>query len=139
MNSASSFRENRRASSHRQHRAPSGIDVRLFDIIHFGYIFWWIIPARVGFLVLVPGTALAGIAFVRRGRKPPCRPPPSDARNVLLIVWNTVQTDNLSLHGYGRKTSPNLERLAGRGVPLGLMTRGASRSPSVPWRPLLPK
>ena len=42
--------------------------------------------------------------------------PPADARNVLLIVWDTVRTGNLSLHGYGRKTSPNLERLASRGV-----------------------
>jgi arylsulfatase A-like enzyme len=43
-------------------------------------------------------------------------PPPADARNVLLIVWDTVRTANLSLHGYGRRTSPNLERLAARGV-----------------------
>jgi arylsulfatase A-like enzyme len=43
-------------------------------------------------------------------------PPPRDARNVLLIVWDTVRPGNLSLHGYGRQTSPNLERLAARGV-----------------------
>ena len=41
---------------------------------------------------------------------------PSGARNVLLIVWDTVRAGNLSLHGYGRRTTPNLERLAGRGV-----------------------
>ena len=35
---------------------------------------------------------------------------------MLLIVWDTVRAGNLSLHGYGRRTSPNLERLAGRGV-----------------------
>jgi arylsulfatase A-like enzyme len=44
---------------------------------------------------------------------PPAR---TDARNVLLIVWDTVRTGNLSLHGYGRRTSPNLERLASQGV-----------------------
>ena len=38
--------------------------------------------------------------------------PPAGAQNVLLIVWDTVRIDNLSLHGYPRKTSPNLERLA---------------------------
>ena len=43
-------------------------------------------------------------------------PAPAGARNVLLIVWDTVRTDNLSLHGYGRRTSPTLEDLAGRGV-----------------------
>ncbi len=42
--------------------------------------------------------------------------PPADARNLLLIVWDTVRARNLSLHGYARRTSPNLEQLAGRGV-----------------------
>jgi arylsulfatase A-like enzyme len=175
---------------------------RLFtsDFYRLGEHFPWIIPAGVGCLVLVPGMALAGIAFVCRGRvtlgwvvgilsfiglldvcarlpfelwaalllsgglavqsarlvasrhelflrlvyrtipllvvtvvaialvKSGGRAwaeyravttlpaPPANARNVLLIVWDTVRTDNLSLHGYGRKTSPNLERLAGNGV-----------------------
>ena len=35
---------------------------------------------------------------------------------MLLIVWDTVRAGNLSLYGYGRRTTPNLERLAGRGV-----------------------
>ena len=43
-------------------------------------------------------------------------PPPRAARNVLLIVWDTVRVGNLSLHGYPRRTTPNLERLAGRGT-----------------------
>jgi arylsulfatase A-like enzyme len=42
--------------------------------------------------------------------------PPAAARNVLLIVWDTVRAENLSLHGYGRRTSPNLELLASRGA-----------------------
>jgi arylsulfatase A-like enzyme len=43
-------------------------------------------------------------------------PAPVGARNVLLIVWDTVRAENLSLNGYERPTSPNLERLAGHGV-----------------------
>ena len=35
---------------------------------------------------------------------------------MLLIVWDTVRAGNLSLHGYGRRTTPNLERLAAGGV-----------------------
>ena len=35
---------------------------------------------------------------------------------MLLIVWDTVRAGNLSLHGYGRPTTPNLDRLARRGV-----------------------
>jgi arylsulfatase A-like enzyme len=33
-----------------------------------------------------------------------------------LIVWDTVRAGHLSLHGYGRRTSPNLEQFARRGV-----------------------
>ena len=175
---------------------------RLFasDFYRLGDHFRWIIPVGVGFLVLVPGAALAGIAIVRRGGLAfawvvgilsfvgfldVCARLPlelwaalllsgglavqsarlvaihresffwlvrrtmallvgavvaillvtyggrawsehqavsnlpsahADAQNVLLIVWDTVRTDNLSVHGYRRKTSPNLERLASRGV-----------------------
>ncbi len=38
------------------------------------------------------------------------------APNVLLIVLDTVRADRLSLYGYLRDTSPNLARLARRGV-----------------------
>ena len=43
---------------------------RLFtsDFYRLGDHFWWVIPIGVGFLVLVPGTALAGIAFLHRPR-----------------------------------------------------------------------
>ena len=36
--------------------------------------------------------------------------------NVLLVVLDTVRADHLSLHGYRRDTSPNLSRLARRGI-----------------------
>jgi arylsulfatase A-like enzyme len=55
-------------------------------------------------------------------------PPASvGARNVVLIVWDTVRAGNLSLYGYGRPTSPNLERLASRG------TRFDQAFASAPW------
>jgi arylsulfatase A-like enzyme len=38
------------------------------------------------------------------------------APNVLLIVLDTVRAESLSLYGYPRPTTPNLERLATRGV-----------------------
>jgi arylsulfatase A-like enzyme len=38
------------------------------------------------------------------------------APNVVLVVLDTVRADHLSLHGYGRDTSPNLTRLARRGI-----------------------
>ncbi len=44
-------------------------------------------------------------------------PPVSSASpNVLLIVMDTVRAESLSLYGYGRPTTPQLERLAKKGV-----------------------
>jgi arylsulfatase A-like enzyme len=40
----------------------------------------------------------------------------SNAPNVLLITLDTVRAQSLSLYGYQRRTSPNLERLASAGV-----------------------
>jgi arylsulfatase A-like enzyme len=36
----------------------------------------------------------------------------SSGPNVLLIVWDTVRADHLSLYGYGRRTTPWLEEFA---------------------------
>ena len=42
--------------------------------------------------------------------------PPADAPNVLLLILDTVRASNMSLYGYPRETTPNLERLAADGV-----------------------
>ncbi|HEY2804486.1 MAG TPA: sulfatase-like hydrolase/transferase [Gemmatimonadales bacterium] len=41
---------------------------------------------------------------------------PAGAPNVLLIVWDAVRASDLSLYGYPRPTSPNLEALAREGT-----------------------
>ena len=51
---------------------------------------------------------------------------PTSAPNVLLIVMDTVRAQNLSLHGYHRQTTPNLERWAKSGV---VFERAISASP----------
>ncbi|MGQ0764255.1 MAG: sulfatase [Gemmatimonadota bacterium] len=43
-------------------------------------------------------------------------PAPAEAPNVLLLILDTVRAANLSVYGYSRPTTPNLERLAGSGV-----------------------
>jgi arylsulfatase A-like enzyme len=53
--------------------------------------------------------------------------PPSNARNVVLIVWDTVRAANLSLYGYPRNTTPNLVRWARTGVRYNLAVAPA------PW------
>jgi arylsulfatase A-like enzyme len=83
--------------------------------------FLWVVRSTAPVLVV----AVLAIAALRLGGRawseyravaalPPA--PSTGARNVLLIVWDTVRTDNLSLHGYSRRTSPTLEGLASRGV-----------------------
>ena len=43
-------------------------------------------------------------------------PPPAAAKNVVLIVWDTVRAHNLSAYGYPRNTTPNLARWGRQGV-----------------------
>jgi hypothetical protein len=50
----------------------------------------------------------------------------SDHWNVILIVLDTLRADHLGSYGHDRPTSPNLDRLAGRGVRFELAT---SQSP----------
>lgn len=52
---------------------------------------------------------------------------PADSPNVIMLVMDTVRADHLSLYGYKRPTSPNLERLA----PEFLVCRNAISS--APW------
>lgn len=40
------------------------------------------------------------------------RPTPEGKPNVLLIVWDTVRADHLSLYNYGRQTTPKLDAWA---------------------------
>jgi arylsulfatase A-like enzyme len=79
----------------------------------------------------IAGLALAVIAVLACGREPAreSAPPPAtaapkpstpkarpDAPHLVLVVLDTVRRDHLSLHGYPRETSPNLEALAARGT-----------------------
>lgn len=54
--------------------------------------------------------AALAVAWWGRGRAPAERP------DVIVLVWDTVRADHLSLYGYPRPTTPNLEALARRGV-----------------------
>ena len=72
-------------------------------------------------LVGVLGVSAAGIVGLAVDRgvarvSRPARAPPSGAKNVLLIVLDTVRAESLSLYGYARDTTPNLARWAKKGV-----------------------
>lgn len=76
--------------------------------------------ARWGFPILLAVAAVIGIW--KPGRPAPTRhlvaptERPQDGPNVLLLVLDTVRADHLSLYGYDRATTPNLQRWAQRGV-----------------------
>lgn len=75
----------------------------------------WGLPVLATLVSLQAGWIAVGDQLRRRQELG--RPLPSpDAPNVILIVLDTVRADHLSLHGYERPTSPNLDRLAQRGV-----------------------
>ena len=68
-------------------------------------------------LVVCLSAALPGSrAWQRRAALAGLVQAPAGVPNVLLIILDTVRAANLSLYGYGRPTTPNLERWAKRGV-----------------------
>ncbi len=85
-------------------------------------------PSRIpAFERMLKGwTACAGLALIGTfslchwglpgGRTQPTPSPGERPRDVLLIVLDTVRARSLSLYGYDRPTTPNLARLARRGV-----------------------
>jgi arylsulfatase A-like enzyme len=74
------------------------------------------LPPLAGVVVLLIGLAAnrALFAEARGVRSLPAAAPA--APNVVLLVLDTVRADHTSLHGYHRDTTPNLARLARRGV-----------------------
>ena len=53
------------------------------------------------------GSAAAEAFLPKAGVRPP---------NILLVTVDTLRADHLSAWGYGRATSPNLDRLASQGL-----------------------
>jgi arylsulfatase A-like enzyme len=73
-------------------------------------------PMMAG-LVLLLGLGLHAALWWNERRALARLPTPAPgAPSVLLVVLDTVRAQNLSLHGYERRTSPELERLAAEGV-----------------------
>lgn len=72
----------------------------LLIVVVIGFVLFTFIRERV-----TEGRALAKLP-----------PAASNAPNVILITLDTVRAESLSLHGYERKTSPQLEKLAQEGA-----------------------
>ncbi len=73
------------------------------------------LPCLLGLVAILAGFAIA--PYWIKQRRESARPlPAAGSPNVLLIVLDTVRADHMSLHGYGRPTTPSLERLARQGI-----------------------
>jgi arylsulfatase A-like enzyme len=71
---------------------------------------------RRDFLKLA-GMASAGVLFPSFFRVlKPVMPAASGQKNVLVVVFDAFSAYHISLHGYGRKTTPNIDKLAERAV-----------------------
>jgi arylsulfatase A-like enzyme len=85
-----------------------------------GAAFLNLVRRTVGFLAAILITtmvvSLGGGAWAEHRQRSALPPSAPGAPNVLLIVWDTVRAANTSAYGYGRATTPNLERIASRGV-----------------------
>jgi arylsulfatase A-like enzyme len=78
---------------------------------------FWVrsLPVLMGIVALLAASVFGADWFKQRleARHPL---PPKGSPNVLFIVLDTVRADRLSLQGYRRPTTPNLERLAKNGI-----------------------
>jgi arylsulfatase A-like enzyme len=78
--------------------------------------------ARLLMIALAPLAVLPGLInpplqrWLERREVAGLSPARAGAPNVLLIILDTVRAASLSLYGYERETTPNLERLAARGI-----------------------
>ena len=111
-------------------RSAPWIEARLPQ---FGRLMRRATPALATILALLVGWAVGREAY-GRGRPGDGRPASiGRAPNVLLIVLDTVRADHLGLYGYDRDTTPNLARLASRGVRFDRAHSAApGRSPLTP-------
>ncbi len=73
------------------------------------------LPFLLGTVLLLLGAVL-GEDWLNQRRETTRALPPAGSPNVLFVVLDTVRRDHLSLHGYRRPTTPNLERLARDGI-----------------------
>lgn len=72
----------------------------------------WLVLALVVWAVAVPGSRRFAEWRTLSGLPPAA----AGAPNVLIVIWDTARALSLSLYGYERETTPELERLAARGA-----------------------
>jgi arylsulfatase A-like enzyme len=74
------------------------------------------LPWLIGFVAVLAGAMLGWQAREEHARVEARGTARAGAPNVLLLILDTVRAADLSLYGYGRRTSPELDRFAERGT-----------------------
>ncbi len=82
-------------------------DAGLFRLVRY---------AAPALAVVAIGWPLGNFLIERQEIHQVVKPPPPKTPNVLLVVWDTVRAESLSVYGHTRRTTPTLERLASTGV-----------------------
>ena len=85
------------------------------------------LPIFVGIVAILGIGSFDRLVLEERRTLAALPPAKAEAPNVLLILLDTVRADRLSAYGYNRDTTPNLKKLAARGVIFN-----EARSPA-PW------
>ena len=73
-------------------------------------------PLLAGTLLAILLARIGGRAWSEHRAVRSLPPALPNAQNLLLIVWDTVRADHVGLSRSGRRTTPHLETLAGRGT-----------------------
>jgi arylsulfatase A-like enzyme len=79
------------------------------------HVFPWPVLGPVAILVIL---VMSGHGFVREAPQPAADPvaPKPKPKNILILASDSFRADRLSCNGYGRNTSPNIDRLAAQGI-----------------------
>jgi arylsulfatase A-like enzyme len=73
-------------------------------------------PVLAGIVAVVAGIVGSHVSLAEHRALARLPAPRAGAPNVLLIVMDDVRIDDLSVYGYHRETTPNLEKLARRAI-----------------------
>ena len=98
----------------------AGVSVQLTGMIfrHLPAVHRWTRRTVIGLggAVMVAGAAITAYPAVREARARRAAAAPDDALSVLLLVLDTVRAKSLSLAGYSRPTTPELDAWAAEGA-----------------------
>ncbi|HYN81242.1 MAG TPA: sulfatase [Gemmatimonadaceae bacterium] len=99
----------------------AGIGVRFADVIggrrdRIGHVARRLTWPAVGAVGLIAFSMFVTRALMERRALSKLGPAPANAANVLIVVLDAVRAPSLSVYGYGRRTSPELERFAAHSV-----------------------